>query len=93
MEYAYFGLTLLLFVVMSSLWAIDRRSRRMERNLVALMAHLGVAPSEPAAPSEAVKALARSPEWKIAAIKAYRAETGLSLLEAKEAIESLNRPA
>jgi len=89
---AILGFFLLLALVMSSLWAIDRRSRRIERNLVALMAHLGVAQSEPPAPSDEVKALAGSADGKIAAIKAYRAETGLSLVEAKEAIERLQPP-
>jgi ribosomal protein L7/L12 len=91
-EYAFLGLVALLALIANMLWTIDRRSRRTERNLVALMAHLGVAGSEPPAPSEAVRALAADPARKIAAIKAYRAETGLGLLEAKEAVERLAPP-
>jgi len=56
------------------------------------MAHLGVARSEPSQPSDAVKALANHPRGKIAAIKAYRDETGLGLIEAKKAIERLAPP-
>jgi ribosomal protein L7/L12 len=88
-EYAFLGVAALMVLVLNLLWAIDRRSRRNERNLVALMAHLGVSGSEPPEPSDAVKALAADPSRKIAAIEAYRIETGLGLLEAKEAIERL----
>jgi len=91
-NWTIFSLTLLLFFILSTLWAIDRRSRRTERNLLALMAHLGVARNEPPQPSDSVRALASHPRGKIAAIKAYREQTGLGLVEAKEAIERLERP-
>src|ERR1700730_15253198 len=43
--------------------------------------------------SERVKDLARNPNAKIAAIKAYREETGLGLKEAKDAVERwLSKP-
>ncbi len=38
--------------------------------------------------SDRVKELARDPELKIEAIKAYREETGASLAEAKDAVEA-----
>jgi ribosomal protein L7/L12 len=90
-----FGIIVLcIFIVgvLGQLWALDRRSRRTERNLVALMQHLGIPGSEPPAPSDTVKALASDPRGKIAAIKAYRAESGLGLVEAKEAVERLAPP-
>jgi ribosomal protein L7/L12 len=91
-NYAFIGLLALTILVLNLLWAIDRRSRRTERNLMALMSHFGVGGSEPPQPSDAVKALANDPHGKIAAIKAYRTETGLGLVEAKEVIEKLVPP-
>ena len=89
MEYAFLGLATLMILALTVLWTIDRRGRRTHRTLVALMAHLGADGGEPREPSDAVKALAADPRGKIAAIKAYRAEAGLGLVEAKEAIERL----
>ena len=80
---------LLTITVFSLLWRIDRRSRRTERNLIALMSHLGVGGSEPPEPSASVRALVADRGANVAAIKAYRAETGLGLVEAKEAIDRI----
>jgi ribosomal protein L7/L12 len=70
------------------------RLRGIERKLNALLRHHGVDPTQGLLPcSERVKQLAAEPGRKIAAIKAYREETGASLAEAKEAIEALaHRP-
>jgi ribosomal protein L7/L12 len=90
--YVNFGGLALILLALNQLWTIDRRSRRTERNLMVLMAHLGVSGSEPPQPSDTVKALAADPRGKIAAIKAYRTETGLALVEAKEVVEKLMSP-
>ena len=89
MAYTLLAFSIVLVLMLGTLFALDRRSRRTERNLVAPMAHLGVPASEPSPPSDEIKAIANSPGGKVGAIKAYRAQTGLSLVEAKEAIERL----
>jgi ribosomal protein L7/L12 len=53
------------------------------------MSHLGVSGSEPPEPSASVRALITDGSTNVAAIKAYRAETGLGLVEAKEAIDRI----
>jgi hypothetical protein len=65
------------------------RLRGIERKLNALLQHHGVDPTQGGFPlSDRVKQLAADPARKIAAIKAYREETGAGLAEAKEAVES-----
>ena len=81
MNYPLLGLFTLVVLVLILFTAIGRRSRRSE--------HFGLKGSEPPEPSDAVKALANDPRGKIAAIKAYRVETGLGLAEAKAVIDRL----
>ena len=65
-----------------------RRMARLELKVDLILKHLGISPLPLTADfSERVKELARDPAKKIAAIKAYRQETGASLAEAKEVIE------
>jgi ribosomal protein L7/L12 len=75
-------------VVRSSHANMTAHLRRVEQKLNALLRHHGVEPTQGPALSDRVKELAADPARKIAAIKAYREETGAGLAEAKEAIES-----
>jgi ribosomal protein L7/L12 len=76
-------------------WLLATRSsasadlRRIERKLNALLRHQGIDPAQTPAVSERIKQLAADPARKIEAIKAYREETGASLVEAKEAVEAI----
>jgi hypothetical protein len=67
------------------------RIRRLEAKLDLILKHLGLEHKDPTTPgglSEEVKALADDPARKIAAIKLHRKQTGLSLKEAKDAVEA-----
>jgi hypothetical protein len=65
------------------------RLRDIERKLNALLRHHGVDLTQGLLPlSNRVKEVAADPKRKIEAIKIYREETGASLLDAKEAVES-----
>jgi len=73
----------------------DRRDHRtarqlaaVERKLDVIIAHLGVEVPEPAHPA-VVELLERGK--KVAAIKAYREQTGADLVEAKTAVERMER--
>jgi hypothetical protein len=74
--------SLLVFLVflfgMLMMWAVRRRRTRRT-------VHLGDLP----APSDKVRALALDLKRKIDAIREYRLETGLGLLEAKAMIEKI----
>jgi ribosomal protein L7/L12 len=89
-NYTILGALIVIILALNLLWAIDRRSRRTERNIMRLMAHLGASGTEPPLPSDTVKAFAAESGGKNAAIKAYREQTGLGLLEAKEVVEKLS---
>jgi hypothetical protein len=69
---------------------LDMKARvgRIERKLNALLRHHGMEPSLGPPLSDRVKQLASDPTRKIEAIKVYREETGVSLAEAKEAVEA-----
>jgi hypothetical protein len=71
----------------SALWAIDRRTRRIEFMLSDALNKLGIKGVAIPEPSDEVKALAADPRKFIAAIKAYREQTGLGLHDAKEVVE------
>ena len=85
-----------LFTAGSAAYSLSRpadtaRLRRLEAKLDLVLKHLGLEYHDPALPgglSEEVKALADDPTRKIAAIKLLREQTGLSLHEAKNAIEA-----
>ena len=76
-------------LVVGPLWAIDRRTRRLEAMISQIMNHLGISGASVQEPSDEVKALAKDPKKFIDAIKAYREQTGLGLREAKEVVERL----
>jgi ribosomal protein L7/L12 len=90
---------LLLLAISGSAWSWDRhnlanRLRVVEIKLAKLMQHVGFeADMTPEPPSQNVIALARTPKSKIAAIKAYREQTGAELKEAKQVIEAIERGA
>lgn len=62
--------------------------RRLERKLDLVLRAMNITPDACDELSEAVKEIARDPNRKIEAIKAYREETGASLMEAKQAVEN-----
>jgi hypothetical protein len=67
------------------------RLRRLEAKLDLVLRHLGLEYHGPATPgglSDEVKALADDPTQKIRAIALHRQETGVSLKEAKDAVEA-----
>ena len=69
---------------------INDRLQRTEAKLTALLVDHGVNLDMVLEPSEKVKKLAKEPGSKIAAIKAYREQSGVGLKEAKEVIEGLS---
>jgi hypothetical protein len=70
----------------------EKRLRDLEVRFEKLLSHIGfVADPNPPITDE-VRVLARTPGAKIAAIKAYRQQTGAGLKEAKEAVERLIEP-
>ena len=81
------ALVVLLAVVLIGVVQLQNSLERTRRKVDALLRHFAIDPASPP-PSERVKELARDPARKIEAIKAYRAETGAGLAEAKEAVEA-----
>jgi hypothetical protein len=67
----------------------DQRLRNLEVQLEKLLRHIGFEADPNPPVSDNVAALARTPGAKIAAIKAYREETGAGLKQAKDVIERL----
>jgi ribosomal protein L7/L12 len=79
------------FVGVIAIWVsvtqMQGRLERAERKLNALLRHFNIEPAQGSLISERVKELARDPKHKIEAIKLHREETGVSLVEAKQAVE------
>jgi hypothetical protein len=99
-DYALIALIVVLFAGSSAAYAYTRpaevaRLARIERKLDVLIKHLNIAYVDPASPeglSAEVRKLADDPGQKIQAIKLHREETGISLKEAKDAVETyINR--
>ncbi len=90
-----YGISVFLFLALSGLFfSLDRLSRRvstLEMRLQRLLRHVGFDADRIPAASAEVIALARTPGAQIAAIKAYRQQTGASLREAKAEIERLTQ--
>ncbi|RQO55536.1 hypothetical protein DBR47_19965 [Paucibacter sp. KBW04] len=85
---------LILGIGIFQLIRIHSRLSQVEAKLQALLLHLNAEPEgkyQP--PSDEVLALAREPKQQIAAIKAYREQTGLGLKEAKEVVDGLRNGA
>jgi ribosomal protein L7/L12 len=66
-----------------------RRSQDVERKLNLVLAHLGIDPMAQVSPSSHVVSLAADPQQRIAAIKAYRQQTGAGLKEAVAVIDRI----
>lgn len=82
----------LLVLLAFGVWQLLRINERLGRNEArwqALLRHLGVVPGQLSEPTDEVKALARDPDRRIEAIRAYRQQTGTGLKEAKDVIERL----
>ena len=85
-DYAVIALIVIVFAGTASLATRQRLNlRRIERKLDALLQHSGI--TLPSKLSPEVQRLAGDPSQKIAAIKLHRAQTGLSLAEAKADVE------
>lgn len=71
--------------------SLNQRVHNLETRLGRLQLHLGFDADQIPPASDEVKALARTPGSKIAAIRAYRQQTGAGLREAKAEVERLMR--
>jgi len=90
-------LVLVLLAVSWSLSTLSRQAKRqaeqmraIDRRLKLVMDHLGIVERAPALPQVVREHLAAG--RKIQAIKEYRAATGVSLKEAKDAVEGMGPP-
>jgi hypothetical protein len=92
----------LVFVVVAFFWValtqarsqtrMEKRLRDLEVRFEKLLLHMDfVADPNPPITDE-LRVLARTPGAKVAAIRAYRQQTGAGLKEAKEAVEKLMEP-
>jgi len=87
-------LALILAFCVVQLMRIQGRMSQVQAQLQALLRHFELETGgQYQPPSEEVLALARDPSQQIAAIKAYRGQTGLGLKEAKEVIDGLRNGA
>lgn len=66
-----------------------RRLEDVERKLNLLLAHLGIDPSAQVIPSSHVINLATDPQRRIAAIRAYRLQSGVGLKEAVAVVDRI----
>jgi ribosomal protein L7/L12 len=66
-----------------------RRIQEVERKLNLVLTHLGIDPNVQIAPSSHVMSLAADPKQRVAAIKAYRTQTGASLKDAMEVVDKI----
>jgi hypothetical protein len=73
--------------VIVGLGDLHQRLRDVDRKLNLLLSHLKVDPT--ALVSSRVRELAADPKQRLAAIRAYRRETGAGLAEAAAAVEKL----
>ena len=80
---------LLAFVVIANGISFSYARRILERKLNLVLAHLGIDPSAQVAPSSHVMSLAADPKQRIAAVKAYREQTGAGLKEAVAVIDKI----
>jgi ribosomal protein L7/L12 len=69
---------------------INKRLKRMETKLTAILNHLGVEQDILPEPSEKVKDLAKVPNSKIEAVRVYRRQTGIGLKKAVVVVEKLS---
>jgi uncharacterized protein YoxC len=90
-EVAIFILVVLIFLVTYYTERLTiglyRHVDRVDRKLSLILKELNINFDETPVISDRVKEIARDPQRKIEAIKAYRDETGQGLYEAKQAVE------
>lgn len=79
-----------LFALSRQLAGIERSARSTEAMVRRLLSDRGIEWESPVEPSDAVRKLA-SEGRKVAAIKAYRQQTGLRLKEAGAVVEAIGR--
>src|ERR1700720_1371084 len=89
MAIAELVLLLLLSGYGASTFSHMRRIQEVERKLNLVLTHLGIDPSVQIAPSSHVMSLAADPKQRIAAIKAYREQTGAGLKESVAVIDKI----
>lgn len=89
MTIPYYVLFALLLAGNGFAFSYMRRVQELERKLNLVLAHLGIDPSARIAPSSHVINLAMDPRQRIAAIKAYRTQTGAGLKEAVAVIDEI----
>lgn len=87
--FLFLGLGVLALVQLAS---IARSLRNTEAMLERFLFREGVEPRGPIEPSERVRELASNSRTYVAAIKAYREQTGLGLREARAVVDELARP-
>jgi ribosomal protein L7/L12 len=82
---------LLAFLVVANGFAFShtRRIQELERKINLVLSHLGIDPDAEVPPSSHVIELASDPRHRIAAIKAYREQTGAGIREAKAVIDKI----
>ena len=84
---------LLISIVIGTFFNHIRRLQDVERKLNLVLAHLGIDPTAVVPPSSHVVSLAKDPRQRIAAIRAYRQQTGAGLKEAAAVIEKITAEA
>ena len=89
MTIPYYVLFALLLAGNGFAFSYMRRVQELERKLNLVLTHLGIDPSARIAPSSQVINLASDPRQRIAAIKAYRTQTGAGLKEAVAVIDEI----
>jgi ribosomal protein L7/L12 len=80
---------LLLANVITTYFNNTQRLQDLERKLNLLLVHQHIDPTSQVKPSSRVIALAADPQQRIAAIKAYRTETGAGLKDAAAVIDEI----
>ena len=82
---------LLAFLVVANGFAFShtRRIQELERKINLVLSHLGIDPDAEVPPSSHVIELASDPRQRIAAIKAYRQQTGAGLKVAMEVVDKI----
>lgn len=84
----YFLAFLLIANIIATFLSNARRLQDVEQKLNLVLAHLGIDPTAIVGPSSHVIALATNPKQRIAAIRAYRIQTGADL---KDAVAMINK--
>lgn len=80
---------LLVGIVIAAFFDHVRRLQMVERKLNLVLAHLVIDSTAVVPPSNDVVDLAKDPQQRIAAIRAYRQQTGAGLKEAVAVIEQI----